>query len=317
MYKNFLLTESEKEEILNMHKKHGYGNPLNEQADDVNNTIAKEIHASVSGPGTDPTKFRNGVAKIKSATQFWQVNKLLLGMYSNLGIMGWINDDMDGANLYTVEIVSKHLKSIGINNEYKTYDFTGSDRKPIKRFKENSFKILATPKAEKPKVDGNAWDKFPCVTGFKGAKQQKYSDGSVSYIIKGVTYFGNGRKMLADKTMANYTCNDPEFKVAPKKVTIPTPAELKDTNGIKLFQDWLDVNAKGWATGYKDGIINKGQNGKGYGTYGPRTQKAWNANGRKFLSRDTEVKPMEPLKPTAPNPETATPGVVQEPTYLA
>jgi len=30
MYKNFKLTESEKEQILNMHKDHGYGKPLNE-----------------------------------------------------------------------------------------------------------------------------------------------------------------------------------------------------------------------------------------------------------------------------------------------
>jgi hypothetical protein len=307
MYKNFLLTESEKEEILNMHKRHGYGNPLNEQAEDINNVIAKEIHASVSGPGTNPKNFRNGVLKIKSATQFWQVNKLLLGMYSNLGIMGWINDDMDGANLYTVEIVSKHLKSIGINNEYKTEDSVDANRKPIKYFKTNSFKLLAAPKVAAPKVATTSWKDFPCVTGFKGATQQKLKDGSVSYTIKGVTYYSNGRKMMADKTMANYTCKDPEFKVAPKKVVIPTPRELKDTNGIKLFQDWLDVNVKGWAVGYKDGVLNKGQNGKGYGSFGPRTQKAWNTNGSKFLSRDTE-------KPTAPNPETATPGVVQPPT---
>lgn len=31
MYKNFNLTESEKEQILNQHKEHGYRKPLNEQ----------------------------------------------------------------------------------------------------------------------------------------------------------------------------------------------------------------------------------------------------------------------------------------------
>lgn len=31
MYKNFNLTESEKEQILNKHKEHGYGKPLNEE----------------------------------------------------------------------------------------------------------------------------------------------------------------------------------------------------------------------------------------------------------------------------------------------
>lgn len=307
MYKNFLLTESEKENILNMHKKHGYGSPLNEQVNPALG-IAKEIHASVSGPGTDPTKFRNGVAKIKDAAQFSLVNAELKKLYSELDIAGWINDDMGVDNLYTVEMVSKHLKSIGVNNTYET---NADKYKPsVKYFKANSFKLLSAPAAD-------PWLKYPCVTGFKGAKQQKYNDGTISYLINGVTYFGNGRKMLANKTMANYTCKDPEFKVAPKKVLVPTPKELKDANGVKLFQDWLDVNVKGWAVGYKDGIINKGQNGKGYGIFGPRTQKAWNTNGRKFLSRDAEeLKRMEPLplKPIAPNPETATPGVVLEPT---
>jgi hypothetical protein len=35
MYKNFTLTESEKVKILNMHKKHGYKKPLNEEDDMV------------------------------------------------------------------------------------------------------------------------------------------------------------------------------------------------------------------------------------------------------------------------------------------
>ena len=34
MYKNFNLTESEKEEILNKHKAHGYKKPLNEEEED-------------------------------------------------------------------------------------------------------------------------------------------------------------------------------------------------------------------------------------------------------------------------------------------
>lgn len=33
MYKNFIITESEKEEILNKHKNMGYGKPINEQSE--------------------------------------------------------------------------------------------------------------------------------------------------------------------------------------------------------------------------------------------------------------------------------------------
>jgi hypothetical protein len=68
-----------------------------------------------------------------------------------------------------------------------------------------------------------------------------------------------------------------------KQKTTPPPVQLKDADGIKSFQDWLDTNTPGWATGYKGGIINKGQNGGGYGSYGPRTQKAWNTYKDKYL----------------------------------
>lgn len=64
------------------------------------------------------------------------------------------------------------------------------------------------------------------------------------------------------------------------KVKRIVPPELKNLeNGIKKFQDWLDDYLPNWATGYIDGKINKGQNGGGYGTYGPRTEKAWKTEG--------------------------------------
>jgi hypothetical protein len=70
--------------------------------------------------------------------------------------------------------------------------------------------------------------------------------------------------------------------VARQKV-IETPPQLSNPKNIKLFQDWLDQNAKGWATGYKEGIINLGQNGGGYGKFGPRTSKAWKKYGNQYL----------------------------------
>jgi hypothetical protein len=41
MYKNFKLTETEKKQILNQHKKHGYGKPLNEASDITTNMFFK------------------------------------------------------------------------------------------------------------------------------------------------------------------------------------------------------------------------------------------------------------------------------------
>lgn len=60
------------------------------------------------------------------------------------------------------------------------------------------------------------------------------------------------------------------------------PSELKDSEGVKKFQDWLDQNKKGWATGYPEGVLNKQ---KGYGRFGPRTQKAWNQYKDEYLNQ--------------------------------
>jgi hypothetical protein len=88
------------------------------------------------------------------------------------------------------------------------------------------------------------------------------------------------------------------------RVPVATPPELKD---VKAFQDWLDVNAKGWATGYKDGIINKGQNGRGYGTFGPRTQKAWATYKDQYLKGDTATETPKSDTPAAGTPAAETP----------
>lgn len=79
-------------------------------------------------------------------------------------------------------------------------------------------------------------------------------------------------------------------QVAKKPAPVPTPLQLKDAKGVQTFQDWLDTNAKGWASGYRDGIINKGKNGGGYGKFGPRTQKAWSQYKDQYLK-------MEPITP--------------------
>lgn len=97
-------------------------------------------------------------------------------------------------------------------------------------------------------------------------------------------------------------------------VQIPVPPQLKNYEGITAFQDWLDVNAPGWATGYRDGILNKGQNGGGYGKFGPRTNKAWATYKDKYLaekgpqqidSKQAQEIPVEepalPERPKAPS----------------
>jgi len=68
--------------------------------------------------------------------------------------------------------------------------------------------------------------------------------------------------------------------VAPKKA-VPIPSELKDIEGVKKFQDWLDKNHEGWHDKYK--VLN-GSVPKGYGKFGPRTNKWWKLQRVNYLN---------------------------------
>jgi hypothetical protein len=90
--------------------------------------------------------------------------------------------------------------------------------------------------------------------------------------------------------------------VAPVKtpaVVVTTPKELKDADGIKKFQDWLDVNVPGWATGYQGGILNKGN---GYGRFGKRTQTAWKSYSSFYIKSLAAPAPVAPVAPAAQTP---------------
>jgi hypothetical protein len=240
-----------------------------------------------SGPGTNPDKMFEAIKQINNKDLFWKVNNLVR-IKSGMDIAGVINDEYGIRNAQDVKNITDHLKSIGVN---ATYELSSSNS-----MKPNSFKITTTPKPDESEPSQSPYSKFPCVEKHSKAVKGKDVGGNDIYTINGVVYYGNGRKRLSNGTMANYTCNDPEFKGKSKPVEIPET--LKDAEGVMRFQDWLDNNAAGWATGYKDGIIKKGENGGGYGKFGPRTQKAWNnptyKDGYlKSLQTPTESTPIE------------------------
>ena len=156
------------------------------------------------------------------------------------------------------------------------------------------------------------WSKYPCVPKHPQAKKGKTAKGSEYYQINDYYYYDNGRKyQISTKKIINYTCNDPEFKVNNTvNQKTPIPSELKNIEGVKLFQDWLDVNAQGWATGFANGILNKSA---GYGNFGRRTKKAWTLYGKEYLqSLNTPVEnekespfmksQLEKIKSEKPNP---------------
>jgi hypothetical protein len=73
MYKNFTLTESEREQILNMHKDKGYKQPMNEQSTD--DTII----------GTLPSKLGLNPSQVLKDTSGNVVGKLYMGNDGNKG----------------------------------------------------------------------------------------------------------------------------------------------------------------------------------------------------------------------------------------
>jgi hypothetical protein len=85
-------------------------------------------------------------------------------------------------------------------------------------------------------------------------------------------------------TPTKVTTSTPTKVTTPKTNTVkkitPIPSELENIEGVKVFQNWLDLYKAGWATGFTGGILNKGA---GYGNFGPRTQKAWNLYGKEYI----------------------------------
>jgi len=70
------------------------------------------------------------------------------------------------------------------------------------------------------------------------------------------------------------------------------PEFLGNADGVKKFQDWLDKNHPGWATGYPNGVLNKAG---GYGRFGPKTTAAWNSYGEEYKKSGGNL--------NTPNPE--------------
>ena len=179
------------------------GTVISEQ---VENLIVKTLYNSVAGPGTDTEKFRDAIFALKNAQEFSSINSELQKFRnSRLDIAGWINDDFDNTNLDDVKKISDHLKSIGINNSYEEYPGRGG-------FKQGTFKILTTPPAAQVANTDEAWKTtYSCVTTQPGAKAVKTNNAGLAYLVGQIYYYANGRKKLADGSMASYSCAT-EFK---------------------------------------------------------------------------------------------------------
>jgi hypothetical protein len=97
-------------------------------------------------------------------------------------------------------------------------------------------------------------------------------------------FYGNFSNTSSKPPHGKYSCKgnvivigplDSEKIVTPvkPKPVIQIPKELKDAEGVKKFQDWLDSTIDGWLG--KPGVKLNKDKGKGYGNFGSKTQAAW------------------------------------------
>jgi hypothetical protein len=201
--------------------------------------------AAVYTAGTDVKKIYDNIQKIKTVQHFYDVQSLLSkktgGQYKDFNTL--INGEFEGDNLPYVSRVAYHFKQIpGLSSTYSVNARTPQN--PDESFKVGSFTVVGVPNDSRLKS----------VSGSGGEKDKPKQDDPA-------------------------TAKKPDATT--KKAITPTPAELKDSAGIIKFQDWLDTNKPGWATGFPEGKLNKGS---GYGKFGPRTSKAWTAYGKEYLN---------------------------------
>lgn len=80
---------------------------------------------------------------------------------------------------------------------------------------------------------------------------------------------------------------------------IKPPSLLNNSDKVKKFQDWLDKNHPDWI----DVPLNKSES-KGYGTYGPKTKRAYEEYGEKYYNELSLVERMGGVEYEALNPKT-------------
>ncbi len=132
-----------------------------------------------------------------------------------------------------------------------------------------------------PIVDCTGYIKVPEVSpGGKEQKEFMKNSGLNPNSEENKKYYCSSYAMKSYLAQQNKTTNQNTTKAPAAPPQIPT--ELKDINGVKAFQDWLDENKAGWASGYANGVLNK--LGKGYGRMGPRTSKAWGLFKDEYLN---------------------------------
>lgn len=123
MKKLFLISEEEKNRILNIHSNAVKKQYLSEANETPEEKIANEFYGKgAKGMGTNPEIMINAINSITSADQFWKVNELVKKKSGKLDIAGVINDEFEypdnkySSNKSDLDKINYKLKSLGIGS---------------------------------------------------------------------------------------------------------------------------------------------------------------------------------------------------------
>jgi len=157
---------------------------------------------------------------------------------------------------------------------------------------DGSGKII--PKKVDTQVD--TFSMFPCLKNLKTEKKATATSTGVPMKIgegnlKQYMFASDGTLYSYGQEYGKFSCgskpntiiiNGKEVSIETRtvvkpKVVIQIPKELKDIEGVKKFQDWMDINHPNWVKGKN---LNKGG---GYGKFGPSTNAAWKKYKDEYL----------------------------------
>ena len=182
MYKNFKLTESEKEQILNMHKDHGYGQPLNEQNQPFL-PATELIRKGYKGPGTDTASLVKGFQLIKSAADYKTVEGQLIQYGGYKSLIDVLNGELGSSDNVPAQQIQAALKAAGVDLQYKNM-VNVNGGKFVQDFKLGAAPVAAVAAAPQPATTG-WWDKHPSLASY-----MKENAGKVYYPSAANSEFG-------------------------------------------------------------------------------------------------------------------------------
>ena len=200
MYKNFNITEEERQQIMEMHKSHGYKQLINEQ-DAATTSIYKGYTGVPVGPyrrsglGTDEDELVKGFSSIKSVDQYKKVEGEIAKYGGYATLQDVLNGELGMDDYDTANKIDKHLSSIpGIQA-----DFSYRLDKPTGNvtFEVGSYKITLSA----PEVSDAApnWDKVKSYLLTNKFPPNYTSKVEVDDLVSQVNvYDSQGRKITFD-----------------------------------------------------------------------------------------------------------------------